>query len=621
MKIISVFGLGLMFLHSVFAFAADVRPGLSVPSSIGRLIERIQDGSVRPEVFRSTKRIARLPAPIHGEASTVTEIADQYIDEHLRIDPFWSPYYGEGDYSKLGNDLAQSTRDAYIAHYKNILSQLEKINPAKLSEFERDTYDLLQTEVTLQMREMQLPFHFLSISSWSGCRIVDHISSAAQWFPFQRLKHYEDFLKRSKATPEWVDTAIAVLQEGINRGITHDRYLAKLNLKLIEAADHSFEQSDFIYPIQHFPDGISSADQERLRRDFKDTYETIVYPAYSRFLHFYRDQYLPKTNDRAGLAAFGKLGKEMYAHRIELYSDQVMDIREVHQLGLQNVAMVANALEGIKTELGFTGPLVGFLKAMSADENSYFKTRADMLAAFENLRAEVNAKTSLFFNHVPNTDYVIKEVPEAQAFSAPSGSYYSPTETDPFGVFRLNTANLKSTPIFSVRSLSIHEAAPGHHFQLAIAFELRNTLGKYRSVSGTNAFIEGWAHYAEFLGQEMSLYPTTLDRLGYWSDQMLRAVRLVVDSGIHGYGWNHDQVVNYMSTYLPNDLSDIESEANRYAFWPGQALGYKVGQLQIIRLREKMKAKLGAAFDIRAFHDRVIGSGSLNLKVLDRKFE
>lgn len=602
----------------LFSYASDT-PGLSVPHSLSRIIERAQKGEIPAQILRQ-KPILNFKDP--HRADTVSDIANRYITEHMQIDPFWAPYFSTGDFSKLGNDLSEETRQKYVTHYKGVLEQLKLINPETLSETDRDTYELLKNESVLNIREFELPFHLISINHYNGSiRLLSHLQSAASWFPFKNLQNYEDYLARTREIPIWVDTAIAVLNEAIQKGIVLEKRHAEKTLAKLQLMDEPiFEKSLFAKPIQKFPETIGNVDQELLIQKYKYAYDNSLYPQIKRFIAFYKKTYLPQAGTKTGLAAYGETGKQMYAHRIELFADKKMSALEAHNIGLNQVKVVSQKLELIKTQLGFKGTLAEFLKAMAANENHYFKSASEMIAAFEGLRSEVNLKIPQYFNITPKADYLIQSFPENEADGQPSGAYGMPSDSQPYGIFYLNTFNLKSTPIFSVRPLSMHEASPGHHFQLAIAYEKQKELGYYRSLAGTNAFIEGWAHYAEYLANEMSLYPSTLDQLGFLSDQIFRGVRLVVDTGIHHYGWSHEKVVQYMQTYLASDMSDIESEANRYEMWPGQALGYKIGQLEILRLREKMKKQLGGKFDIREFHDRVISQGSLSLSVLGRKF-
>ncbi|MBL7543138.1 MAG: DUF885 domain-containing protein, partial [Bdellovibrionaceae bacterium] len=335
-----------------------------------------------------------------------------------------------------------------------------------------------------------------------------------------------------------------------------------------------------------------------------------------KFDSYFQKEYLPKCRQDFGYGTLPN-GKKWYRYFIKVNTNTNKSPEEIHKVGLSEVARIQKEMMKIKERMNFKGDFKSFLKFIVDDPSMYFKNPKDAIEAFQNVRKKIDGLIPNYFNLVPKTDY---QVVEAENRDASAASYSSPTEMKTYGRFVVNTLNLKSNTIPGVTTLSLHEAIPGHHFQLALAFELKNTITEYqRKVFNSNAFVEGWALYAEYLGREMGLFKDDVQYLGHLSDEMLRACRLVVDTGIHAKGWSRQKAIDFMAAHLASDMRDIESEVERYSVWPGQALGYKIGQLKIIELRKKAENALKNQFDIKKFHDLVLGQGTLSLFVLEKR--
>ena len=350
-----------------------------------------------------------------------------------------------------------------------------------------------------------------------------------------------------------------------------------------------------------------------LTKAFRDMVKNTILPNYAKFDSFYRNEYVKHCRQGFGISSLPQ-GREWYIHEIKANTNLNLTPEEIHQTGLNEVARISTELEKIKDQEGFKGSLKEFMRASSKDPKSYFKSSHAMFLAFEKVKAEVAKKIPDYFSQIPKSDFKIVETsnPEDAA-----GVYNQPTETAPFGRFIVNTKNLRAVPIYDITTLLMHETVPGHHFQLALQYEMKDLSEYQRKMYESNSFVEGWALYSEYLGNEMGMYTDPVQRFGNLNDEMLRAVRLVVDTGIHTMGWTQKQAIDYALDHLASDAKGIEVEINRYSVWPGQALAYKIGQLKILELRKKAESILGSRFDIKGFHQAVIGSGTVSLPVLE----
>lgn len=343
-----------------------------------------------------------------------------------------------------------------------------------------------------------------------------------------------------------------------------------------------------------------------------------IVPGFEKFVSFFKTEYIPHCRQTYGLSSLPR-GQERYKLSILENTNLKLTSNEIHKTGLKEVARIRGEIETIKQKMGVTGTLTEFFAKRRADEKNYFKDNVEQLKTYNDIRAKVDQLLPQYFSRLPKTEYKI--VPGENREDA-AARYFLPTDVMPYGRFVINTLNLKSSTKDASTSLSLHESNPGHHLQTALQFEMKDQLSEYqRKIFFSNAFVEGWALYAEYLGREMGLYQDQGQMLGHLSEELWRAVRLVVDTGIHAKGWDREKTIKYMSENMSGDSSAIETEADRYSVWPGQALGYKIGQLKILELRRKAEKKLGPNFDIRGFHNAVIGNGTVSLSVLEDQVE
>lgn len=554
-----------------------------------------------------------------SDGEKLKAIISEYTEATKRLDAFEAPYYNvEENFDKFGDYLSPEFFARDKANLHQALEQLKTVDRARLDASDKVAYELFQSNVEKFLQGYQYPFELLEFNQM-GNRVrsfIDSANPALTDFPFDSVKHYEAFLKRAKGFGPYVDRLMATFRRGIDQKITLSCEIARSTVKsYAEGLESNPDKNPFVKPIEKMPETFSTADRQRLKRDYRKMVSEDILPHLQRFDKFFRKEYTPHCRKEFGIGAL-PMGKSWYSYSIRANTDLNVDAQTVHRLGLNEVARIEQEMSEIQKKLGYSGPLKTFLLKIVKDPNSYFKTREELIGSFSKAKLDVDKKIPQYFSLMPKGDFRIAETsnPEEAA-----GSYHGPTETNPIGRFVVNSTNLHSVPKFGVATLLLHEAVPGHHFQIALQFEQKEKLSEFqRKIYSSTAFVEGWALYSEYLGREMGIFDD-YQRLGNLADEMLRAVRLVVDTGIHSMGWSQKRTLAYMREHLASHERENEIEANRYSVWPGQALAYKMGQLKIIELRQLAEKELGNKFDIREFHKVVIGSGTVSLNVLEEK--
>jgi uncharacterized protein (DUF885 family) len=560
---------------------------------------------------------ASAPQP-GSDSERLAAIITQYTEASKHLDPFSASYFNvEEDLSKFGDYPTPSFIERGKAIPRTALEKLASVHPENLSTKDLRTYRIFKEDITVLVAGAKFPSEYLDFNQM-GNRLhqyMDDSSESLTSFPFDSVKHYEDFVKRSEGFPAYIDNQIDLLKRGVEKKLVDSCVVAEATVNTYtDGLEPEIEKNPFYRPILFMPKTFSAADQARLKSEFKTMVRDRILPGFKKFDHYFRTEYTPHCRKSFGLRSLPN-GKEWYKYEILASTNLPLSPKEIHEKGLQEVVRIKKELWKVKEELGFKGTYKEFLISLTHDPRYFFTSSADMFAAFEKVKAETAKKVPDYFSLIPTHDFKIVETsnPEDAA-----GSYNEPTELLPYGRFVANTKNLRSVPIYDVTTLLLHETVPGHHFQLALQFEMKDELSEYqRKLFSSNSFVEGWALYSEYLGNEMGMYNDPMQRLGNLNDEMLRAVRLVVDTGIHAYGWSREKAFDYMRENLASDPKDISNEVNRYSVWPGQALGYKIGQLKIIELRRLAEKELGPRFDIKEFHKTVIGSGTVSLPVLD----
>jgi len=558
-----------------------------------------------------------------AEAQRLRDVTESYYEQFLQLNPLSATAQGDHRYDDRFGDYASERWMADgLAIEQEALEGLRAIDPAKLAGEDLLTYDSFKYGREIAIEGFRYPSELLPVSQFGGLHThFAVLGSGAGAHPFKTTQDYDHFLARMDGFGAWVDQSIANLRSGAERGLVQPRVVVERMIPQLAAlAVSDPKQSVFWQPITEFPAAVQPADRERLTRAYADKLATKVLPAYKRLHDYLKDEYLGQSRPTIAWSELGN-GAEWYAYLVRYHTTTTMTPDEVHELGLSEVARIRGEMERVKDQLGHSGELRGFFDALRADPSLHYTDPAELIAGYEAIRERVDAGMPLLFARSPKAGFEIRPVEAFRAASEAAGSYSpgSPDGKRP-GVFYVNTYDLPSRPKYAMEALYLHEATPGHHYQGSIAQEAIG-LPRYRRFAYDTAYGEGWALYAESLGADLGLYTDPHSQFGALSAEMWRAVRLVVDTGMHAKGWTREQAIDYFRAHTALGDADIRAEVERCIAWPGQALAYKVGQLKILELRRRAQAELGPRFDIRAFHAQVVDSGSLPLAVLEEKID
>jgi uncharacterized protein (DUF885 family) len=548
-------------------------------------------------------------------------------EDMLRRAPLAALYRGDLRYAdRYGDYLSDDYFNRERAAQQAELGELRAIDRASLNPTDQLAYDVFRRD-----KEMALRALTPEMLALTAVRPIDHffgfhtsfadLSSGRGAAPFRTVEDYENNLSRIAGFTEQIDAAIGRFRQGMASGVTQPKLVVN---NVIAQLDTMLEQgvdgSTFYLPVQNFPDTVPEAERERLRTTYRQAISGRIRPAFTRLRDFLRSEYLPVARDSVGLSQMPG-GARLYAHLIEDSTTLPLAAESVHQLGLSEVARIRGEMDAIRREVGFAGDLQAFFQHIRTDPRFKPASAEALAEGYRAIGRRVEAQIPRLFRTVPRTPLEIRPVP-AFLERNQAGAYYqqgTPDGSRP-GVFYFNTYDLPSRTTPGMETLYLHEAVPGHHFQISLAQE-NEQLPNFMRFGGNTAFVEGWALYAEKLGPELGLFTDPYARYGHLDDEMLRAMRLVVDTGIHAKGWSRDRAIEYMLSNSAMGRTDATAEVERYIAIPGQALAYKIGQLKILDLRARARAALGDRFDIRDFHEQVIGTGALPLTVLERKID
>jgi uncharacterized protein (DUF885 family) len=555
--------------------------------------------------------------------SHLDQLAEAYFEETLRLNPLQATSIGDARYNHIytvGFSEENVTRSHQLA--QTYLEHLRAIDRARLDQERRLTYDVFRHNLESQLDAARFPSHLVPLDQFRNfASSFAQLGSGAGIHPFRTVRDYDDFLARVTGFEQGVGIAIANMRRGITEGVVQPRVLMERVLPQLSAhVVDDVESSIFYQPVANMPAGFSPAERERLTAAYTRAIREQIVPAY-RLLHdFVRDEYIPAARTTVGLSAQPD-GQEWYQERVRTNTTTDLTPSEIHQIGLSEVARIHREIDAVRAEVGFDGTLAEFLRHMQTDPRFRYDSREEMLADYRGAQARIDASTDRLFDLRPAASYEIRPVESFRERSASGGSYMaaSPDGSRP-GVFYLNTYDPQSRPRYRMESLLLHEGSPGHHFQISIQRELEH-LPRIRRFGGFTAFIEGWGLYAESIGKELGLYTDPYQYYGALDGELWRAIRLVLDTGLHAQGWTREQAIDYARANSSQTDTTIVSEVERFIAIPGQALAYKIGELKITELRRRAERELGPRFDIRAFHRAVLEDGALPLNVLEAKID
>jgi len=545
----------------------------------------------------------------------------------LKRNPLNALFRGDMRYADRFGDFIS---DEYFANERKAaeanLENLKAIDREKLNPTDKIAYDVFKQGQIDALKGLSKEIMDLTV-----VRPLNHFFGFHTFYPtfasgqgaapFKTVQDYENNLKRHKEFIVLMDRSIDRFRQGMASGVfetkmTITNVVDQLNTQLAQ----STEESPYFGPVKKFPEGFSDADKARLTAEYRDIIEKGLYPANTRLRDFLRDSYLPLAREQVGLSAM-KGGDMLYQYQIEQTTTLPLKADEIHNLGLSEVARIKTGMEKIKNEVGFKGTLPEFFEHLRTDPKFKPASREALTQGYYDIGKKVDGLISTQFKYLPKAPLEIKPYEEFREKYEAGGSYQNgtPDGSRP-GTFYFNAYDLPSRTTPGMTTLYLHEGAPGHHFQISIAQE-NEALPAFMRFGGNTAYVEGWALYSETLGYDMGLFKDPYQRFGTLSDEMLRAMRLVVDTGLHSKGWTREQAIDYMLANSDMGKTDATAEVERYIAIPSQALAYKIGAITILRLKDKAKKAMGAKFDVREFHNQVLNTGALPLAVLEKKID
>ena len=583
--------------------------------------------SAVPAVAAVQSATTAAPAASESAHDRLFRLFKESDEANLKRNPLGALFRGDMRYAEhLGDGITDEYYAKEKAASEHDLAELHKIDRASLNATDQLAYDVFEfsTEDTLKGYQPDLlalsvvrPMnHFFGFHTF-----YPTFASGKGAAPFKTVEDYENNLKRHKEFVTYIDRAIGRFREGEKSGVVETKLTVR---NMIEQLDtqlkQSTEESTYYGPIKQFPDSVSAADRTRLTAAYKQAIEGELHPALTRLRDFLKDEYLGHAREGVGLM-YMKGGDKLYRYLVQSTTTLPLTPEEIHQTGLSEVARITTEMEKVKNEVGFKGDLQAFFNDVRTDPKYKMPTREALTQGYYDIGKKVDAKLPEYFSTVPKAKLEIRPYePFREKFEA-GGSYQqgSPDGTRP-GIFYFNAYDLPSRTTPGMTTLYLHEGSPGHHFQISLAQE-NLALPPFMRFGGNTAYVEGWALYAETLGYDMGFYKDPLQRMGTLDDEMLRAMRLVVDTGIHSKGWTREQAIKYMLTNSSMGETDATAEVERYIAIPSQALAYKTGAMTIQRLRRKAEGQLGPKFDIKDFHAQVLMTGSLPLAILEKKID
>lgn len=561
------------------------------------------------------------PAARADEGVVLRELVERYWQDYLALNPSLATYFGDHRYDdRLENSIAPAYLDAARGLEQRYLDAATGLRHDGLGPSDQLTLDIFVRDRRIALEGFAYPEELLPLNQFSS-RVAEfaQMGNGSGVQPFRNAQDYRRWLSRVTDFVAWTDQAVANLRRGVERGVVLPRLVVELTLPQIDAliaVDPA--QSEFYGPVRAMPQAIAGATREALTDDYRRAILTQINPALSRLAAYLREEYLPHARATVGWAALPG-GPAWYAYRARYYTTTNLTPDEIHAIGLAEVARIREGMLAIKDQVGFQGDLRAFLDALRNDRRFHFERPKDLLEGYRALQRVVEARLPELFEMAPRSKLEVRATEPFREKSAAIAEYLmgTPDGSRP-GIFYVNTYDLPSRPKYLMQSTFLHEALPGHHFQLSLQNE-SGDLPSFRRYGGYTAFFEGWALYAETLGSALGLYTDPYDRLGALSDQALRAVRLVLDTGLHTRGWTREQAIDYMLANTAVGPADAVAEVERYIAIPGQALAYKLGQLEFLELRERAQARLGPRFDLRALHTQFLKDGALPLDVLEAR--
>ena len=550
--------------------------------------------------------------------------ANQKLDQFLTVqwqymmheNPEWATYAGEPGQNDRWSDLSLATIARHKSEAHCQLAVLKEISSAQLKGEDKINFDLTKRNLEQAIEGQKFDSDFLVLVQLGG--VHSALADILVMMPATKVSDYENMISRLESYTTLVDQEEILLREGLKKKVTGVRlFLKSVPGQIDNLLTDSVESSPFYYVFKTMSPNLSEAEKLSVQTRAKQILSAKIYPRLKKFKQFVVDEYIPGARESIAQSDLPN-GQAWYAFNVKRQTTTDLTPDQLHELGKKEVARISEEMTKLRAKIDFKGSTEEFNKYLLTDSRFYFSKKEDLLAAYRDVAKRVDAELPKIFKVLPRLTYGVREIPEFKAKENPTAYYEQGSlEAGRAGVFFANTYDLKMRPKWGMEALTMHEAVPGHHLQIAIALEIKG-LPKFRTQGDYTAFVEGWGLYSEFLGEEMGFYKDPYSKYGELTYEMWRAVRLVVDTGMHSKNWSRQKSIDYAKSMLPKSQQEIEVEIDRYATWPGQALAYKVGQLKFLELRARAKAALGEKFDVREFHDEVLRHGALPMDVLEK---
>ena len=549
---------------------------------------------------------------------SISNLFEQYYDERMQLFPLEATTNGDNRYNNiLPADISDSYRDTIKVFYQTFLDSLNTYKRNELPENDQISYDILKWDLETALEGLRFHDNLRPINQfWSLPLTFGQLGSGQSNQPFKNINDYENFLGRVNGFEMWCDTAIANMKKGmaleeVNPKVLMERVLPQLEAMLVS----DVTKSVFYLPVKNIPSETNFRDKNRIDSLYKSAISKQIIPSYKRLYDFIKDEYIPKCRATSGIGAIPH-GKEYYNYLIKYWTTANMTADEIFDLGQKEVKRLREEMEKLKIETGYKGNLKLFFAYLNSDKKFFpYHTEKEVLADFESIHRKTEPKLKRLFDMVPKTKFEIRQTEKFREASASAEYNQGTPDGSRPGIFYVPVPDPAKFNTFGMEDLFLHEAIPGHHYQISLQQE-NTSLPKFRRFIWYGAYGEGWALYTESLGKELGLYTDAYQYFGALSEEMHRAIRLVVDVGIHVKGWSREQAIQFSLDNEGESVEAITSEIERYMAIPGQALSYKIGQLKIRELRLKAEKELGAKFQVAIFHDVILDNGCLPLAVL-----
>jgi uncharacterized protein (DUF885 family) len=552
---------------------------------------------------------------LEGRRAALNSLIKEQWEYTMRNSPEWASLLGDKRYNDKWSDFSQGAIEADIKTSADFLKRFEAVDTSGFPLQEQLNRELMLRQLRQNVDGARFKDWEMPLAQNSGIHIDAPMIVSA--LPFDTLKDYEDYIKRLQSLPKLFDETRVQMEKGVGDKLMPPQFLIPKIVKQCEdVAAMAPAKSPFAEPLKKFPKEFSAADKARLSKEVLAAVRAQVNPAYKKLAVYTKSKYLPHGRKDVGMWSLPD-GVARYAFKAKNATTTDMTPEEIHQLGLSEVARIEGQMLATAQKLGFSD-LKTFNKALAANPATHPKSRQEIIGLYQKYTDQMYTQLPQQFGVLPKAKVEIIKVEEFREKGASAAAYMpgSPDGKRP-GRVMVNTGEFKDRSTISIETTALHEGVPGHHMQLSIAQEI-DGLPMFRQQGGYTAYTEGWALYSERLGEELGFFKDPYSYYGHLQDEMLRAIRLVVDTGLHYKQWNRQQVVNFFHDHSGIEEVDVQSETDRYIVWPGQALGYKIGQLKILELRDYARKELGAGFDIRKFHDQVLGAGALPMDVLEK---